>query len=99
MDVPMSDERAWLFRVAAEAGKEALEAWTRAIQDYKPSGDFGPDEEHLEIYMDVAWALLVPMGKLRQALAAIEAHVHHERVIRTFAAMGRGAGGKETDGP
>ena len=91
MDVPMSEERAWLFRKTAEAGKDVLEAWTRAIQDYEPSGDFAPENEHLEKYMDVAWALLVPMGKLRLALASIEAQVHHERVIRAFAAMGRAA--------
>jgi len=91
----ISDEMAWLFRMAAEAGKDVLEVWTQAIQDYKPSGDFAPENEHLEKYMDIAWALLVPMGKLGMALAAIEASVHHERTIRAFATMGRDAGYKE----
>lgn len=90
MGVSMSSERAWLFREAAEAGKDVLDAWTRAIQDYEPSGDFTPENEHLERYMDIAWALLAPMGKLGLALAAIETQAHHERVIRAFAAMGRG---------
>jgi len=93
----ISDELSWLYRTAAEAGEKVLKAWTRAIQDYKPSGDFKPENEHLEKYMDIAWAVLAPMGTLGLALAAIEAHAHHVRVVRAFAAMGRKGGRDEEE--
>lgn len=83
MTTDMSDELAWLYRIAAEAGAVVLAAWTEAIEDRESS------------YSDIAWATLVPMSELNQALAAIEAHVAHQRFVRAFAAMGRGVEGDE----
>jgi len=83
MTTDMSDELAWLYRTAAEAGATVLAAWTKAIEDRECS------------YSDIAWATLAPMGKLNQALAAIEAHVAHQRFVRAFAAMGQSVEGDE----
>lgn len=78
MSNEISDKLSWLYRVAAEAGAKVLAAWAKAVEDSECS------------YSDIAWALLVPMGELNLALAAIEAHVAHCHVVRAFAAMSRG---------
>jgi hypothetical protein len=41
-------------------------------QKYVPSGDFSPETEHLEIYMDVCWNALDPIIRLKAALKELE---------------------------
>ncbi len=90
MGSEISDELSWLYRQAAEVGEKALAAWIKAVEGYEPSGTLSPEQEQIAKCEDIAWALLVPMGEIRLAIAAIEAHVAHQQVVRTFATMGHG---------
>lgn len=53
----------------ADAAQVCITAWG---QEYIPSGDFEPEVEHLERYMDICWAALKPMSALKVKLKALK---------------------------
>ncbi len=69
----MVTEQAWEQLMKKTASLEIIADVAQELVDtfgseYIPAGDFPPEAEHLEKYMDICWRAVKPISKLKKVL-------------------------------